>query len=225
MQVKCSITTTGVTLSDRNHSTCRPTAKKVPPPSRKSVVSAVGTPRDTPEGTPQPGSVCWFSILLRSPRLVDPEAHLLFACVQSDVINQYEWVHNPLPFKNPGYAAIKAKHSRTKKTAKQILAMEQTRGMNLPGMDGGEGSGTATPEKVKRPRGANLIGRGKRKKMEEESVTPSEAEGDVDMDKKQAETPAVLDPSIPPKREVISCKLHLLPSPSPESADVTQYEI
>jgi hypothetical protein len=128
------------------------------------------------------------------------------------VINQYEWVHNPLPFKNPAYAAIKVKNSRSKKTVKQILALEQTRGMNLP--EGGEGSGTATPDKVKRPRGANLIGRGKRKKVEieEESVTPSEPDVDVDMDKEKDQVTNAQDTSEPvvPKREVISCE-HLSP--------------
>jgi hypothetical protein len=128
------------------------------------------------------------------------------------VINQYDWVHNPLPFKNPAYATIKAKNSRSKKTVKQILALEQTRGMNLP--EGGEGSGTATPDKVKRPRGANLIGRGKRKKIEieEESVTPSEPDMDVDMDKEKDQATNAQDTSEPavPKREVISCE-HLSP--------------
>lgn len=90
--------------SDTEHTSWirRPPAKKVAPPSRKSVVSAVGTPRDTPEGTPQPGTVGFHSLffdrLTHSRHRADP-------LLETDTVGRDQPVRmgpKPSPFQEPG---------------------------------------------------------------------------------------------------------------------------
>jgi hypothetical protein len=155
-----------------------------------------------------------------------------------DILNQYEWTtaHPNLPFKSSSYFAIKAKHARSKKVPKQILLLEQTRGVITTE---GSGSGTNTPAKKGKGTGGNTstngsTKNGKRKKVDPEPGPETEMEASVQQERGTAQDPEfketqsgvdvsmqteppststgpTQDPLLPrngpPKRQVISCKL------------------
>jgi hypothetical protein len=102
-----------------------------------------------------------------------------------------------LPFKNPHYSTLKVKHSRQRKTLKQIITIEQTRGMApiiAPYPPEGQ---TTSPVKGKRGRPPqNLINaREKRRKLEDGSGVSEEPTPKVEQ----------VDPKVVFKRETISC--------------------
>jgi len=107
-----------------------------------------------------------------------------------------------LPFKNPHYSTLKVKHSRQRKTLKQIITIEQTRGM-APVIPPSPAEGqTTSPVKGKRGRPPqNLINaREKRRKLEDGSGVSEENTPKVEQ----------VDPKVVSKRETISCPFAFL---------------